>query len=88
MNKIVRDHYPVEKLPPDLRQGLADRSTVRVVIEVESGFEAADTATSPQNLTIEDTLALVRAYRTEDRPSVSSAASVARIRALRDEWDD
>ena len=35
MNKIVRDHYPVANLPEDLREGLGDVATVRVVVESE-----------------------------------------------------
>jgi hypothetical protein len=37
MNKIVRRHYPVERLPEDLRQELPDVREVTVTIEsVES----------------------------------------------------
>ncbi len=34
MNRIVREHYPVSKLPADLREGLQDTADVRVTIEV------------------------------------------------------
>ena len=36
MNKIVRDHYPVEKLPDDLKSGLQAHGWVRVEIEPET----------------------------------------------------
>lgn len=34
MNKIVRDHYPVERLPDDLRQEVPDAVEVKVTLEV------------------------------------------------------
>ena len=33
MGRIVRDHYPVNRLPEDLRHGLASDGEVRVTIE-------------------------------------------------------
>jgi hypothetical protein len=35
MNKIVRDHYPVQKLPDDLRSGLEEHGWVRIEIQPE-----------------------------------------------------
>ena len=35
MNRIVKAHYPVEKLPEDLRKGLPQRGEVTVTLEVE-----------------------------------------------------
>lgn len=91
MNKIVRDHYPVENLPADLRQGLEDQATVRVVIEVESKASsdplAVPASTGKKPLTIEETLEMIRKYKAEGHPSVSADEAVARIRELRDEWD-
>ena len=42
MNKIVRKHYPVERLPADLRSGLDKRGWVRVEIEPEAGQPTAE----------------------------------------------
>ena len=39
MNKIVREHYPVEKLPADLREGIFT-STVTVTIEREVDLQS------------------------------------------------
>jgi len=36
MNKIIREHYPVDRLPDDLRSGLPDQGWVRTEIEPES----------------------------------------------------
>lgn len=88
MNKIIRDHYPVEKLPADLRQGFSARATVRVVIEEEPVPASAEPLSGGGKMTIADTLEMIRAYHALARPSVSSEEAVARIRALRDEWDD
>ncbi len=35
MNKIVKEHYPVERLPEDLRAGFSPGSLVRVTILVD-----------------------------------------------------
>ena len=86
MNRIVRDHYPVEKLPADLREGLAGHATVRIEIEVEPEAAAGQ---SPQRVTtLKETLEMIAKYRAKGHPSVSSEEAVARIRELRDEWDD
>jgi hypothetical protein len=82
MNKIVREHYPVENLPADLREGLTDGSTVRVVVEIENR------SPSPAEISFAEFMTQVEAYRSQDDRRVTSAEAVARIRELRDEWDD
>lgn len=75
MNRIVREHYPVEKLPEDLREGLAADADVRVVVEVRASSETK----KPFDL-----------QRTFDsfQPSFNSPDEVAdHIRSLREEWD-
>lgn len=77
MNKITREHYPASKLPEDLREGVAPGSTVTVTVTVEGD---QDSATRKRALV--DLLAEARRARPiGDDP-------VARIRELRDEWDD
>lgn len=90
MNKIVRDHYPVENLPSDLRNGLEDQTTVRIVIEVEAQTTTdTETGSGIKELrTVADTLDMIRKYKAEQRPSVSAQEAVDRIRALREEWDN
>jgi hypothetical protein len=39
MNKIVREHYPVSKLPEDLREGLDLAATVIVTVTAEASHE-------------------------------------------------
>jgi hypothetical protein len=82
MNKIIREHYPVENLPADLREGLTEGSTVRVVVEIESQ------APSPAKESFDEFMKQVEAYRSQDDRRVTTAEAVARIRELRDEWDD
>lgn len=41
MNKIVRKHYPVGRLPADLRPGLQEHGWVRVEIEPEAEAPSA-----------------------------------------------
>ncbi len=36
MNKIVLEHYPVEKLPADLREAVGDAEKVTLTIEAET----------------------------------------------------
>jgi len=75
MNKIVRENYPVSKLPDDLREGRDPAARVTVtVIEDER----------PQHrpMTLEEIWASRRP------PYRSTEEIVASIRQLRDEWDD
>ncbi|MFG1278347.1 hypothetical protein [Xanthobacter autotrophicus] len=88
MNRIVREHYPVEKLPEDLREGLAVGQTVTITVEEEAKLDAesfdakvADILSHPQPMTLREVRALVGPR------NVTSEEAVARIRALRDEWD-
>lgn len=77
MNRIVRDHYPAEKLPEDLRAGLPIGAQVQVIILVE-----------PPQKSTEDVLAMIDAYRATRQETVRTVEdAVAEIRALRDEWD-
>lgn len=78
MNKIVREHYPVEKLPADLRpqRGLARTATVTIILD-DDAREQRDRQTA---------IAELRELRSRLKPSPSD--SVERVRELRDEWDD
>ena len=37
MNKIVKRHYPIDRLPADLRSGLREHGWVHIEIEPEKG---------------------------------------------------
>lgn len=77
MNKIVRAHYPVEKLPEDLRPDIGPPRTAKVIVEVDT--EAS------RHLRQAAAAELLR-LREKLKPSADD--SVERVRALRDEWDD
>lgn len=76
MNRIVREHYPVSKLPEELRQGLKPDGSVTVTLEEER-----------RPFSREELLASFREAR-QDARGVTVEEAVARIRELRDEWDD
>jgi hypothetical protein len=78
MNKIVRTHYPVEKLPDDLRVGLPASGTVTVTVLGDD----ASVDTQERSILIEAMKsARYQPTSVEDNP-------VKRIRELRDEWDE
>ncbi|KPH82029.1 hypothetical protein [Bosea vaviloviae] len=78
MNKIVREHYPVEKLPEDLRAELGLTQTVTVTIEPEIRSRQND-------LLVRQAIEQLRAHRA--RLPVAPSDSVERVSRLRDEWD-
>ena len=84
MNKIVRQHYPVEKLPEDLRSLVGDAASVTVELTEEHGAVL-------KPLTQQEAVALMRQSQREHAvqgTSVTAEEAVRRIRELRDEWDD
>lgn len=80
MNKIVREHYPVEKLPEDLRQSLPPGATVRLTLEMDPSEHIS--ALPAGRAWLEDLM------RRKAEVPVTSDDPVQRIRQLRDEWDD
>lgn len=77
MNKIVLEHYPASKLPDELRGKIARGASVRVVVE----------ETERKPLTLEEFRASMAQAR-KRKTGVTLEEAVARIRELRDEWDD
>lgn len=71
MNKVVLEHFPVEKLPDELRVQFAGQSSVKLTVEPEK----------PAGYSSKDLLALL------ERLPIKASNSVESIRALRDEWD-
>jgi hypothetical protein len=78
VNKIVRTHYPVEKLPEDLRFGFSGSETVTIIVKDDDPTDSD----SDRDAIVE---AMLKAR--DIRPELSDDP-VKRIRALRDEWDD
>ena len=81
MNVIVKKHYPVEKLPSDLREGLPLAGEVTVTIRGENSVR--------QPMTKEEVMAMLRAAQEANRGrGITPEDAAAQIRTLRDEWDD
>jgi hypothetical protein len=77
VNRIVRTHYPVEKLPDDLREELASSvGHVTVVVEAEE--------VSPRKQALLD---LVRAVQGQTSTFKSNEEIVEYVRAVRDGGD-
>lgn len=86
MNKIVREHYPVEKLPEDLRVHFPNAVSVTVEVAEENVVLQAP-ASRP--LSVQEAAELIRGNLGRSRQiSRSADDAVAEVRALRDEWDD
>jgi hypothetical protein len=78
MNRIVREHYPVSKLPEELREGLEPGASVTVTVEEEVRKAPSVEEMRRQFLEVRKSL----------KHKVTVEEAVARIRELRDEWDD
>ena len=76
MNKIVREHYPASKLPDDLRFDLPADASVTVTVVEERKHPV-----SKERF-------LADLWQFERGRGVTGAEAVARVRELRDEWDD
>ena len=81
MNRIVRERYPVERLPEDLRRLLSPRQPVRLTLEQAETGEGASTAPS-------ETMPLTQIIDSVRHRRGLSDDPVQRVRALRGEWDE
>lgn len=75
MNKVTREHYPASRLPSDLREGIDPGSTVTVTVVTEESAKR-------RPLTLEQVRQRIPGE------GITTEEAVARVRALRDEWDD
>ncbi|WP_414832237.1 hypothetical protein [Afifella sp. YEN Y35] len=73
---IVED-YPAERLPPELRGDIDPSHHARVIVE-----DTGSRSSAPQR-----TGGLYRLFGAAAEKNTSVEEAVARIRALRDEWD-
>jgi len=78
MNKIIREHYPVSRLPADLQEEVGAAKFVHLVIDIETP------SPPPSREKLLELLSEARKFA----PGISTEEAVARVRALRDEWDD
>ena len=77
MNKIVRERYPVNRLPQELQDEVGEAEYVRLVIDIDP----------PPPPTRERLTRLLEEAR-KNAVGITTEEAVARVRALRDEWDD
>jgi hypothetical protein len=77
VNKVILEHYPASKLPDELREGIALSASVKVTVEEET----------KRPLGRKQLLELMRKAQA-NAAGTSLAEAVARVRALRDEWED
>ena len=85
MGRVVRDRYPIENLPEDLRAGLRLGGIVRVTIEEVGGTPQADGSMAGEVPRLVPSLEQLLARRT---PNFASGEEVdAYVRTMRDEWD-
>ena len=98
MNKIVREHYPVSKLPDDLQREFEGFESVTLVGEDRSPASAAKSGGSPYHdydemmasikpMTWKELYADMQANPGNYSRGVTIEEAVSRVRALRDEWD-
>jgi len=82
MNKIVREHYPVEKLPDDIRVHFPAGTSVTLEVSGEAELPR-------RPLTAQEAAVIMRASQERHRGSGRTPETeAAEIRKLRDEWDD
>ena len=87
MNRLVREHYPVSKLPEDLREGFEAGASVRVTVDVKP--DTADTRPSAVTPEATGKPGLFSQYKHLRRENFKTNAEVdAHVAALRDEWSD
>ncbi len=81
MNRIVREHYPVSKLPEDLREGFGPHDEVRVTID------AAPEEVVPANQP-NARAGLFSQYKPLVKARFTFLEEINdHVRALREEWD-
>ncbi|MDJ0447740.1 hypothetical protein [Methylocystis sp. JR02] len=79
MNKIVRRHFPAERLPKDLRDEIGDGRHVTITIEIEEEL-------GPQKTAEKDWFSRYERLRRSTFHSLEEVNE--HVRAMRDEWDD
>jgi len=79
MNKIVKEHYPVEKLPDDISRHFPKGASVTLEVSQEPAHKPSHA----------DLITIIRNSQERHRGSGTTPDTVAaELRGLRDEWDD
>lgn len=100
MNKITREHYPVSKLPEELQKEFAGFETVTLMSERDAADPEEKSGGNSMQDHYDEMMAAIKPMTWkelyEDRLAnpekycrgVTIEEAVARVRELRDEWDD
>ena len=75
MNRIVRQHYPVEKLPPELREGLDASAQVTIIVEAEPDPDE------------ESPISLEQIFAMREPPFLTKEEIDRDLKKQRDEWE-
>lgn len=78
MNRVIREHYPIENLPEDLRRDLPahGRVSVEIVLEAPPGVDSLPST------------GRFSRFKSRRRAAYASDEAIsAHVSALRDEWD-
>ena len=75
MNRIVRQHYPVEKLPPELREGLGTSAQVTIIVEAEPDPDEANP------------ISLEQIFAMREPPFLTKEEIDRELKKQRDEWE-
>lgn len=80
MNKIVLEHYPVDKLPEDIQRAVGSADAVTLTIEADG----------PTSLDRDTLVAELRAQKLAMLPNEGTSLDEAtdRVRQIRDEWEE
>lgn len=84
MNRIVREHYPVSKLPEDLREEFTGSTEVTLIVEART--TPTDEREGPEPPYGRGAFSRYRHLTKANFKSTDEV--VAHVRALRDEWDE
>ena len=85
MNRLVRDHYPVARLPEDLRVGFEGDAVVRVTIDIEDhSSPSARTPASDAASATPGLFSSLKQFRCRNFDSDQAVDDY--VRGLRDEW--
>jgi len=90
LNKIVKEHYPVSKLPEDLREGLKPDAEVRVTIESDSASDPLASmfpSVAALRQRPERVMTLDEIWALRQPPYRSGKEIDEELRRQRDEWD-
>ena len=100
MNKITREHYPVSKLPEELQKEFAGFETVTLVGDGETADPDQKSGRNSMQDHYDEMMATIKPMTWQElyadmqanpkkyNRGVTIEEAVARVRELRDEWDN